>query len=125
MVTDIHASSRLTFAVGNFVTNTRQTLSFQYEIDNRSAAFVGETVTLIYNPAYPYAPDGVFVGTRDEVWWTAGTNFLIGIGLLLFAIIGTIIIIVILRQARFDPYKEKFKRLKKLKPAKKPERPLL
>src|ERR1700736_6202758 len=48
-VTDIYTNNKLTFALGNFVTITGQTVSFQYEIDNRSADFVGETVALIYN----------------------------------------------------------------------------
>jgi len=124
-VTAIDSTGKAIIAAGNFVTITGQTLPFQFPIDTTSSAYVGETVAILYNPDSPYAPDGVFFGTRDEVWDTAKIEFFAGMGILLFAITGTIIVLVILRKARFDPYKNKFKRLKKAKPDTMPEKPLL
>lgn len=125
-VTAIESTSKTTIAVGNFVTITGQTISFQYDITYTEDAYIGEPVAILYNPASPYPPDGMFIGTRDEVWGTSRVEFFIGLGILLFAIIGTSVIIVIIRrESRSDPYKNRFKRLKKARIDKAPEKPLL
>ena len=124
-VTAINSTARTTIAAGNFVINTGQTLSFQFDLDNPQDAYIGEPVAILYNPASPYPPDGLFIGTRDEVWRTSQIEFFVGLGLLLFAIISTSVIIVIIwRESRSDAYK-RFKRLKKGRIDKVPEKPLL
>ena len=125
-VTAIDSMSKTTLAVGNFATITGQTVSFQFDIDHPDDAYVGEPVAILYNPASPYPPDGMFIGTRDEVWGTSRTEFFVGLGLLLFAIIGTSVIVVIIRrESRSNFYKNRFKRLKKTRADKVPTKPLL
>jgi len=125
-VTAIDSTGKTTIAVGNFVTITEQTVSFQYDIDNPTEAYIGEPVAILYNPNSPYPPDGMFIGTRDEVWGTSRMEFFVGLGLLLFAVISTgVIIVIIRRESRSNPYKNRFKRLKKIRRDKVPEKPLL
>ncbi len=124
-VTAINTTGKTTIAAGNFETIAGQTIPFQFDVDDYDHAYIGESVAILYNPASPYPPDGMFIGTRDEVWNTSRLEFFSGLVLLLFAIISTSVIVAIIwRESRSDPYK-RFRRLKRARVEKVPQKPLL